>query len=500
MVKRQILILFILIFWLVSCETNQPGNACSNDFKVLYQTLQENFKSTYLSSSTLESAQILKTNLNIFLNNYKAGFTCTWDNLKINIRDEVQILHDEMRLKNQKSSEKVIYGEDDRMDIDLSADENYKLLAHSVAGMILSSSINADLTVNSGILGEDLELCSSERFFHQQNPMVCTGFLVGDDVLVTAGHCIEDLGDCAKYAFVFEYKNTTTKLKLDDIYECREIISRKFSSAGADYAVVRLDRKVVDRVPLKFRRNGKMHDGSNLFVIGHPSGLPLKVASGAYVRDNSKNDYFVANLDSFGGNSGSPVFNESTKEIEGILVRGETDYTYDLMNKCYKTYKCTMSGCRGEDATRITQVTGLPVDLSPVDGGWSEWSLWSKCVSGLQTKTRTCTNPSPSNGGSDCEGDFLETRKCVNVSKEEVLKGLFEKSNFQIMDGQFYKLKRYTQADFEIVGKKFLSICALHTKPVNESQWYSYFAGDCLADKVHIEKIYDDFEALVVEL
>ncbi len=260
------------------------------------------------------------------------------------------------------------------------------------------------------------------------------------------------MSDCAKYSFVFEYKNTTTKLKLDDIYECRSIISRKFISDGLDYSVVKLDRKVVGRAPLKFRRSGKMSDGSNLFVIGHPSGLPLKVANGAYARDNSNNDYFVANLDTFGGNSGSPVFNESTKEVEGIQVRGEEDYYYEYTSGCYKTYKCTMSGCRGEDATRITEVAGLPVDLSPVNGEWSGWSFWSACVNGIQNRTRTCTNPAPINGGSDCVGNSFEEKKCVNVSKEEVLKGLFEKSDFQIIDGKFYKLKHYVQADYEIAG------------------------------------------------
>jgi len=483
---------------IISCVSNQPEKECPDDFKELYQTLQENFRHTYDPSSTLDSAQTLKTNLNIFLNSFKEGFTCKWNNKTIDITDEVRMLHDELNLKIYKSSEKVIYGEDDRQDIDLVTNDIYKNLAKSVAGMILKSSINADLTIDSDIVGEDLQLCSEERFFNQKNPMRCTGFLVGDDVLVTAGHCIENIDDCIKYAFVFEYKNTTTHLKLEDIYECREIISRKFSSEGLDYSVVRLDRNVVGRVPLKFRRSGKLNDGSNLFVIGHPSGLPLKVAGGAYVRDNSKNDYFVTNLDAFGGNSGSPVFNESTKEIEGILVRGDTDYIYDVMNSCYKANKCTLSGCRGEDATRITQVTGLPVDLTPVDGGWSNWSDWGACLSGSQKRLRTCTNPSPSNGGNDCEGEFLEIRKCVNVSKEEVLKGIFEKSDFQIIDGKFYKLKRYVQANFEIVGKKFLSKCALHTKSVNEGSWHSYFVGDCLIDKTSIEKIYDDFASLLI--
>ena len=41
-----------------------------------------------------------------------------------------------------------------------------------------------------------------------------------------------------------------------------------------------------------------------------------------------KNDgltWFMANLDSFEGNSGSAVFNELTGEVEGILVRGKPD-------------------------------------------------------------------------------------------------------------------------------------------------------------------------------
>ena len=44
----------------------------------------------------------------------------------------------------------------------------------------------------------------------------------------------------------------------------------------------------------------------------------------------------------------------------------------------------------------------------PVNGNWSPWSTWSSCSAtcggGKRTRTRTCTNPAPANGGKDCEG------------------------------------------------------------------------------------------------
>ena len=51
-----------------------------------------------------------------------------------------------------------------------------------------------------------------------------------------------------------------------------------------------------------------------------------------------------------------------------------------------------------------------------VDGGYSDFGDWSKCSAecegGTQSRTRTCTNPAPANGGADCAGDSSETREC----------------------------------------------------------------------------------------
>src|SRR3712207_7230060 len=55
------------------------------------------------------------------------------------------------------------------------------------------------------------------------------------------------------------------------------------------------------------------------------SGLPTKIADGArVVRANAS--FFEADLDTFGGNSGSPVFDARTNTVLGLLVRGATDY------------------------------------------------------------------------------------------------------------------------------------------------------------------------------
>lgn len=53
----------------------------------------------------------------------------------------------------------------------------------------------------------------------------------------------------------------------------------------------------------------------------------------------------------------------------------------------------------------------------PVDGSWSSWTNWSICSKscgggGYQTRTRTCSDPIPLYGGSDCVGDSLVIQTC----------------------------------------------------------------------------------------
>mgnify|MGYP002260030837 CR=1 FL=1 len=51
-----------------------------------------------------------------------------------------------------------------------------------------------------------------------------------------------------------------------------------------------------------------------------------------------------------------------------------------------------------------------------VDGNWSLWTDWGDCSQtcgiGVQGRRRSCTNPSPLNGGRDCDGEAFEVRSC----------------------------------------------------------------------------------------
>lgn len=257
----------------------------------------------------------------------------------------------------------VIYGIDNRKDVYQSSSQ-FVELAKSTAAMIPVSSITLSGALAT-IHGETLEsrgICAEERFSQQMTAANCSGFLVSENVLVTAGHCIKSEADCAAYKWVFDYKMDSAKqdsmeVEASDVYSCSRIISRSLDNMTKDdFAVIQLDRKA-NRRPLAFRRSGNIVVGESVLVIGHPSGLPTKISDGANVRARQPK-FFVANLDTFGGNSGSAVFNARTGEVEGILVRGENDYIQSELG-CMISNRCDADGCRGEDVTYITNIKAL---------------------------------------------------------------------------------------------------------------------------------------------
>lgn len=253
--------------------------------------------------------------------------------------------------------EKVIYGTDNRADAPLHSNRALRALTPSVAARIPKSSVtlrNGRYELPTQTLRSAMGVCTSERFSTQRTAGECTGFLIAPDVLVTAGHCMEGSFDCSENYWAFDYLYNTRSLDEGQVFQCESIIARELNSKN-DYAIIQLNKVALGRNPLKLRRSGSISSSDGVAVIGHPSGLPLKISDGGTVRSvPAGRNHFVTTLDTYGGNSGSPVFNTKTLEVEGILVRGENDYVYDSSRRCYKSNVCTMSSCRGEDVQKIT--------------------------------------------------------------------------------------------------------------------------------------------------
>ncbi len=256
----------------------------------------------------------------------------------------------------------VIYGKDNRQDVYEVSSALHKTLAQSTAGMVdvrhfkkASREGFFDMEYTS-TLEDAMNVCPSEKFSQQQIAPNCSGFLVGPDTLVTAGHCFkggqtpENVCRGNAWVFGFEMKssnhNPTRDIPVSNIYTCKKVVAAELNST-MDYAIIKLDRPVVGRKPLAFRNSGKIPNSTSLVVIGHPTGLPTKVTQAGKVTHNSNYTTFSGTLDTFAGNSGSAVFDAQTGLVEGILIQGKTDYIPSKKgdsNSCMVVNSCDDNG------------------------------------------------------------------------------------------------------------------------------------------------------------
>jgi hypothetical protein len=261
---------------------------------------------------------------------------------------------------------KSIIGDDDRIEY-YEAPREIKAMADAVAAMaVIKPAGGASET-------PPIPLCGSERFFDQPPLAFCTAFLVGKDLIATAGHCIS-AKSCPDTKFVFDFAvkrpgKIPTDLGPDrDTYHCRSVLVQSFTpkSRDNDMALVRVDRPVRGRKPLPLNISGKIvPEGTPVITIGHFLGVPLKISMNGDVRisqsleEHSGLRWFTTSLDTFPGNSGGPIINSVTGLVEGINVRsgGKTGPHFDV----------TPAGCRvarvfpadevwGPESTSITQL------------------------------------------------------------------------------------------------------------------------------------------------
>lgn len=267
----------------------------------------------------------------------------------------------------------LVFGTDDRVDYYEVSNPDHLAMMDATVAMVDDSWLYRSGAgwrfYNGATLAQTEGVCSTEPFANQPTVASCSGVFVGEDLIATAGHCITSQNACNRTSFVFNYRKqgaganqVNTYFTTNDVYSCSQIVDR-YDDGSADWAVVRVNRDIVGHTAADIRRSGTVPNNTPLVLVGHPSGLPAKLADNATVRSNVYADFFGANLDAFGGNSGSPVFNENTGKVEGILVRGFADY--QRSGGCFVSNVCNNNGCPGfESSTRVTLFEDLIPDLN----------------------------------------------------------------------------------------------------------------------------------------
>ncbi len=258
---------------------------------------------------------------------------------------------------------KVIYGRDNRADLYELGNSPWRQTAHATVALIRQDKLayrsGNEYEVRTTNFGQSYNLCPTEPYRDQGTAAFCSGFFIGADKIVTAGHCIRSQSDCESTSAVFGFAINTegqqpTRVSGANVYRCRSVLKTQVSASdGVDFAIITLERNVTGVTPVTLRSSGVARVGDELVVIGHPVGLPTKVAPEGIVRTINPG-FLVASLDTYGGNSGSAVFNADSGEVEGILVRGEMDFK--SVGACRVSYTCAQGECRGEDVTRIDHV------------------------------------------------------------------------------------------------------------------------------------------------
>ncbi len=225
--------------------------------------------------------------------------------------------------------EAVIFGADDRIEVhEVSSDALRDAVVRAVPAMVLASRLRVEadgsVSLASRPLGPSHDLCEGEAHFDQPSLASCSGTLIDDDLVLTAGHCVEGMA-CSNLRFVFgwyyEAPGVLTTVEQGDVYSCAEIAAFEYSGSN-DFAIVRLDRPAPGP-PIEVRLEPiAVNEGVSL--AGYPLGIPMKVVEAGTVTGTISRSRFYARLDAHPGNSGSGVLDDSLRVV-GELTNGPID-------------------------------------------------------------------------------------------------------------------------------------------------------------------------------
>ena len=321
---------------------------------------------------------------------------------------------DNLQVSLEQARQSVIYGEDTRQDVyELNDFELEQKARRSILAMFDSQSLqissDGSVSIRGGTLSQRYRLCTDQRYRNQIAASSCSATLIDNDIIVTAGHCIESQAECETKSFVFGYlmdnADRLAAINREQVFSCQQLLSQ-INTPALDYAFVKLDRAVdpaIGEPSPVIQSTEPLSQGEPLVMMGFPSGLPLKVDNGGFVSDprgaTPPLNYFKGTVDAFGGNSGSGVFNAAGEQV-GILVRGETDYVQS--GRCNVVNELSEDRGPGDDAEEITYLSRALSALC--DSGYPSEVLCGQSLRGLCFEC-------------EVDGDCLEGYRCGRFSQ-----------------------------------------------------------------------------------
>ncbi|HVK61557.1 MAG TPA: serine protease [Bdellovibrionales bacterium] len=266
-------------------------------------------------------------------------------------------------------SQAAIYGVDDRVEANQSvvAKRFSSAMAMMISPVYMKQAADQTWSVDYPVSSSDdgYGICPSERFAVQPaSTLTCTGFLIAPNLLVTAGHCMVNVGEavdvqnpqCRDFHWLFDFMTDvngrvqTTGIAPERVVRCKRVVyavhegrydpKTQITHPGKDFAIVELETAQPHRAVLPLA-NSFVKPREAISSFGYPLGLALKSMGTASVVEQTHPEYARTTLDTLSGNSGSPVLN-TKNEVVGIVVRAFPDDFVDVPGMaCSKLNRCT---------------------------------------------------------------------------------------------------------------------------------------------------------------